>query len=89
MTKIAYLGAFTQPVVNTQKLKACLSAIFNSLFSHHKNMHHDVAHIKMTGRLPQDRVYEVTREVMQIKKAKKNKTLYFKTSKQIFYEPIS
>ena len=52
-------------------------------------MHHDVAHIKMTGRLPQDRVYEVTREVMQIKKAKKNKTLYFKTSKQIFYEPIS
>ncbi|WP_276942201.1 hypothetical protein [Hallella colorans] len=89
MIKIAYLGAFTQPVVNTQKLKACLSAIFNSLFSHHENMLRDVAHIKMTGRLPQDRVYEVTREVMQIKKAKKNKTLYFKTSKQIFYEPIS
>ena len=89
MTEIAYSGASTQPVVNTRKLKACLSAIFNTLFSHHENMLHDVAHIKMIGRLPQDRVTKLRGNANKKQKAKKYETLYFKTSKQIFYELIS
>jgi hypothetical protein len=89
LIKIAYLGASTQPVVNTRKSKACLSAIFNSLFSHHENMLRDVAHIKITGRLPQDRVTKSRGNANKKQKAKKYETLYFKTSKQIFYEPIS
>ncbi len=44
----------------------------------------DVAHIKMIGRLPQDSVTKSRGNANKKQKAKKYKTLYFKTSKQIF-----
>lgn len=67
------MGASTQPVVNTRKLKACLSAIFNSLFSRHENMLHDVANVKTTGRLPQDRVTKSRGNANKKQKAKNMK----------------
>lgn len=51
-------------------------------------MLHDVANVKTTGRLPQDRVTK-SRGRQRKQKSKKQKnyeTLNFKTSKQVFYE---